>query len=485
MKYVERRLRRKHASTQKQYDLLSEKESVLRKALVQETDPNRIFQYKNNLEEAKQELNNLDKELYGLEQRLDELKHTATKYTIISVEQLNHIETLLQQVFWNSGVLMTAYHTSAPPDWIIPRGQDERAMLQSMLHQLAQAPRQTDGIFPILAFVEYLAAQDPESQNGLRAWVDATGSDLSLTAEDIKHLREQVQYRDSNYSSQVSHLLVQLRPQETDAHTFLVRAWLALDHTGNGNYNDIKPVEFDDSQEFFCTLEGLSTILDTLVSNSHNFIWNTETDLFIYFFVPRELLNHAIEHCEIRDAFDIPIRIGTKYTVVIRSFERLSPRYIIRIWNDWKQSWDRLIKLPEKTMETIWFCDQEKSEHTSLRARLIRKKIACLVLTFAPTLSPDRRDVFAAILGVGTPVALWPRQCIMEPAHIQEEFKTLVRLEHMYRLPKLVQDKRSEADGAVQAHFGQHLTLLWEDPYLLPPDVFPESRLQPPDRERK
>jgi hypothetical protein len=399
---------------------------------------------------------------------------------------LDKITILLQQLSWEDQVLRQAYHASAPPDWVLTPVQDANSMLQSMLRDLAQAPRQTTGAFPILTFVEHLAAQAPTLREELRAWVDMVAADLKLDTEDINQLRQQVQDHSSDMGSQSAHLLVQLLPQVTKTPTYRVRAWRALDYNGDEHYDRVEPVDFEEGEERLCTLDDLPLLLEELLIEAQACLWDIDTDLSIAFFVPRELLNATLDHWEVRDAIDNPIRIGTGYAVTVRSHERLSPRYIMRVWKHWKHSWEQFRKLStHRITDSIPFCDHQKSEHAVLRAHLIREKIACLFLTFAPTISPDNRDAFAAILGVGTPIALWPRQSTMSSIDIQKELAELrSKVTHMSHLPRLVQEKRLEADGASLDHLGHHLALLWEDPYLLPREVFPDAQLRSPNKRK-
>jgi hypothetical protein len=276
-------------------------------------------------------------------------------------------------------------------------------------------------------------------QQDVRDWVDKVGVYLNLSPDDVSHLRGQVKRHAVHRGISTSHLLIQLRPQGTDSTLFLVRAWCAIDYTGDKPYEGIESIDFSEGEERRCTISDLPMLLGDLIDEAYEYLWGTDDDLSIALFVPRALLNHTIDHWEIPDPVNMPMRIGTRYTVSLRSHERLSPRYIKQVWRNWKRSWDQLRAPPSTNGVTpIRFCDPENAEHAALRARLIREEIACLLLTFAPPISPKQPDVFSAILGVGTPVALWPRQCMLTPADMQQELDTLTQQKPISYLPQAV-----------------------------------------------
>jgi vWA-MoxR associated protein C-terminal domain len=77
-------------------------------------------------------------------------------------------------------------------------------------------------------------------------------------------------------------------------------------------------------------------------------------------------------------------------------------------------------------------------------------------------------SVFAVILSTATPVALWLR-CHLPECNQQVDGLLRCCIE---QLTKTVAEKRREAlPKPEDSHIGHHISLLWEDPYRLPPSI--------------
>jgi hypothetical protein len=89
--------------------------------------------------------------------------------------------------------------------------------------------------------------------------------------------------------------------------------------------------------------------------------------------------------------------------------------------------------------------------------------------------SSQQRQVFELLLATGIPIALWTRHqkfnCESDLAnYIDQELK-------LQELPTKIKDCRLDAYGEdYDCHIGHHLSLLWDDPDLIPP----KSQLQMP-----
>ncbi|MGL6139147.1 MAG: hypothetical protein ACRC2M_17775, partial [Planktothrix sp.] len=124
--------------------------------------------------------------------------------------------------------------------------------------------------------------------------------------------------------------------------------------------------------------------------------------------------------------------------------------------------------------------DQMENFNWRLLRMNLKEKIG-LKLTCAPP-KTKMEYLFKAILGATTPIAIWTR-CHVDHCDLAAEIDRILTLNNLSRLCESVQTVRAEADAQrlddpTLDHLGFHLSLLWEDPYRIPPDVM--VQLMPP-----
>ena len=86
-------------------------------------------------------------------------------------------------------------------------------------------------------------------------------------------------------------------------------------------------------------------------------------------------------------------------------------------------------------------------------------------------LQPEKREsVMEAFYYAGIPVALWMRP-EAENIDCAEELQNICNACNSWSdLPKVIKQKRSEAwEQDIDIHIGNHLSLLWDDPNIVPP----------------
>lgn len=81
-----------------------------------------------------------------------------------------------------------------------------------------------------------------------------------------------------------------------------------------------------------------------------------------------------------------------------------------------------------------------------------------------------------ALLYSGVPVVAWSRA---GPGPAAAALSALFDQAPLGSLPDRV--RRARLEAADDDHPGRHLTLLWDDPDRLPPDLDPRNALRPPD----
>ncbi|MEO1429883.1 MAG: effector-associated domain EAD1-containing protein [Cyanobacteria bacterium J06633_8] len=189
----------------------------------------------------------------------------------------------------------------------------------------------------------------------------------------------------------------------------------------------------------------------------------------IEFILPNELLNQPVDNWTIaadEDEHDIPSPIGNEYKVIVRSYKRLK-----KYWNknDWERKWNTFVKCGcSECFVSDDDCNADEGLETQLYYNLLKEHITALKLIKSP--SPEVfPKILAAINKSAIPVALWIRE-ELQHLNIRQEIDELLKCSIM-KLPEQVKEKRLQASAAVnrQTHIGNHISLLWENPYILPP----------------
>ncbi|AFY55457.1 hypothetical protein Riv7116_2976 [Rivularia sp. PCC 7116] len=190
----------------------------------------------------------------------------------------------------------------------------------------------------------------------------------------------------------------------------------------------------------------------------------------IEFILPNELLNQPVDSWTIaadEDEHDIPSPIGNEYKVIVRSYKRLK-KYLNK--NDWEQKWQTFVNCAcSECFVSDDDCDSDEELDKQLYYILLRENITALKLIKSP--SPEVfPKILAAINQSAIPVALWIRE-ELQHLNIREEIDELLKCSIM-KLPERVKEKRWQASVAVdKTHIGNHISLLWENPYLIPPQI--------------
>lgn len=78
-------------------------------------------------------------------------------------------------------------------------------------------------------------------------------------------------------------------------------------------------------------------------------------------------------------------------------------------------------------------------------------------------------SIFAAIVSSAIPVALWVRENLIN-LDCECEIDKILECD-IQKLPEIIKVKRFEAENP-KTDIGHHISLLWDDPYRLPPDTY-------------
>jgi hypothetical protein len=259
----------------------------------------------------------------------------------------------------------------------------------------------------------------------------------------------------------------------------LLNAWLVLDNSVPVKDKSmfIPLIDIDQNQTqpgVVCQFKQMPEQLEKFIEKSRKLLKPKIYNLTIEVFLPTRLMYMDVDSWKIFDPrTNEETILGVKYPIRLRSLERLSPEYLDDALSDWCQQWDRVknIAPDQQNQELFEHLDQMENFNWRLLRMNLKEKIG-LKLTCAPP-QTKMEYLFKAILAATTPIAIWTR-CHVDHCDLAAEIDRILTLNNLSRLCESVQKVRAEADAQrlddpTLDHLGFHLSLLWEDPYLIPP----------------
>lgn len=271
--------------------------------------------------------------------------------------------------------------------------------------------------------------------------------------------------------------------------SFILKAWLIENPQ---NYTPENPQGF---HSFIDEENVLMNAKGTIVSNKNTSEFNQAknlTELLQFFwadvskrydfnlekiaiFLPYKLIDRDIKPVDqyISDP-NIPeyfqTLLGEQCEITLRFSERLrlSGNSNAEL-NKFNQKWRSLTSRQGARVIDIFHPSATSGNRKKFFRQIFADDVAAVRLT--EVLQPEKREsVMEAFYYAGIPVALWMRP-EAENIDCAEELQNICNAcNSLSNLPKAIKAKRSEAwEQDIDRHIGNHLSLLWEDPDIVPP----------------
>jgi hypothetical protein len=351
-----------------------------------------------------------------------------------------------------------AYQDSLPTDASISR--PDASNYGDMLAQLQEFRRLSE-------FVVQLAGDRsiPQSiREQLEGWIQQSGQTEPQRQKAATGAHNKLQ----------SYLQIVLTP-DLGSNGFLINGWLIPDDSVADMAKRFRSLDLDEDQKgTSCSLEEVPDVLDRFLQLSFKMLKGRFHELTIEVFLPLDYLCADVDQWKLTDSFfDDQFAVGTKHRMVVRSQERLEPRYLFsERMNQWYDNWNRVRHCWQKApsdedfehLQQLTGCNWKQLEYAL--ADKLGLKLTC-GLTEA-----QNRELFRCILKAAAPIAIWTR-CDRPHWDQITEMNEILLTEPLSGLSTLVFKKRKDADVADNPEecLGSHLALLWEDPYRLTPDA--------------
>lgn len=294
----------------------------------------------------------------------------------------------------------------------------------------------------------------------LKIWVQRNTNNCSTLSNSIVNLNT----IRNELNTVPTHLLILLNPsQQHQNQHYFVSAWFIYDgRKDEFNYQTAKgykPLEIQNQEKEIFSLTEISILIDDYIEQVIPYLNDNSAQPTVEIFLPYGLLNEAIDTWKIQNE-DFPVSIGSLYKVIVRSSNRLN-KYRFR--NVWVQKWNTLISLTQDNCFQC-FISGEFSSGAELFSKINQDDVVALTLIKAvPT-----EEYFKAINTTALPLALWFRQELNVP-NFEDEMKELLKC-LITEIPERVRQRRSSDFSCdYEQRIGHHLSLLWENPYIIPP----------------
>lgn len=377
-----------------------------------------------------------------------------------TVEHLTALDGLLPALP-TPAVLTRLAGECAPPGWLIPNpfeNEEASVTLSRLADILSSAQAPASGPRPLHAFVERLAVELPAARDALRQWIRDTGG----------------QPRPVPAGSRASSLLLFVKcdpglcSSVSPGTDLTVIAWLWRLGPDGEPLSRIPELVIDRAP---CKLEQLPGLLSRARKQPRFAAWLAEArdKMAVEVCVRQVLLEEHVDHWLI-EVGSTPVRLGYKYPVMLRSYERLYEQR--DVWGAWRDKWERLKELEASPAESSvqWIGPDEAGE--TLYELLMAPEALCVASRQCCT-----SEHFQVSMDGGAPAVVWLRLKNVPPEAVEAFLKPLLTSGRLTELPSRIHAVRR---GSRQGDFARHITLVWDNYDRLPPDAEDDSAFSAP-----
>jgi vWA-MoxR associated protein C-terminal domain/Effector-associated domain 1 len=194
--------------------------------------------------------------------------------------------------------------------------------------------------------------------------------------------------------------------------------------------------------------------------------------LTIELFLPIRYLCEPIDQWEIKDDFGNPVSLGSKYRLVVRSYDRVIRPGLRNAFAEawyWKKDW--LEQNPEPTSLNDQIC--HLTEIDCLRMGTLREalkeKIGIKITCPLPESETEMLKFLQAMLESGVSMGTWTRSREQLTSHSEVEINQFWSSDLILNPGEFLERVRSMRASAFdeqespEQHWGGHLTVLWDD----------------------
>jgi hypothetical protein len=245
----------------------------------------------------------------------------------------------------------------------------------------------------------------------------------------------------------------------------------------------------DNYTGIFCRFDDIENIVDQVIQEAEDKLWLKDYNLKIEIFLTPDLLNKEVEWWSMTTNDDgDKVCLGTKYTVRMRLSNRLRPRNLKSNLPQWRDNWKKLHEFyQDKSIQEIFElyencdCSNWEAYLKDFTSKIDYQQKFGLRLNYESS-ETKLLDLFKAIWSAAIPIVCWTRLNPQSSLYQEVNTDNSINAQKLCDLCEHVKKIRYQAyDPTTKSknpnHVGAHLSVLWENPYRLPPDALIKLRI--------
>lgn len=279
----------------------------------------------------------------------------------------------------------------------------------------------------------------------LKGWVEQHNLNF---AELLERTTRQMKQQKVSPTNGFEHLMVAVERVETSDDEFRVSMWAIPERSTYNPYNPPRPVV----SEHILSAQKLPSFLRQTIRSK---IGKKRTPT-IHLFVPRTLFDCGVE---MLPASDQGFVLGSEYPFVIRTNLKTHPIGYY-YYDDWQEKWEQVENaFGYQTCEVVKSIDCSQAEADLITAF----STTCVAMLEQCESVGELFEIVSEETAL--PVALWSRDPDFQ-FQLTDVLDCL--LQH---LPERIRQERYACKPKGKPLIGHHLSLMWEDPKIVPPDM--------------
>ena len=396
------------------------------------------------------QLGEIAKQIEEIEEKTEKIKKEAEE----NKSQIQKLQEILSQFKTKEelSIVKQAYRACSPEGWIhfsTDKPEEILADVEKMLEKKDLEYTRTEYFVVCLLTL----IKNPSLVHLLKKWAEENINNFdNLFQQELA-----VKRKNKN-----PYLIVRIE-ESSDKDYYFVNAWFIPDgntyhYADNLDCEAIFHHQDRDRDRDRFTLKEISEkiIIDYLIQVGGKCLRfdNPSNKLTVEIFLPNDLIFEAVDSWEMKDGLSGKVpRLGSQHKVVVRLSKRIEPLYIKLYKISWDRKWQALNKNIKVNQAFIDDLSQLNNDDT-------------IGIYFAKT---GKKSVnFDDMVRYGIPLALCLRRKTKSDIQLSQLLGCCIN-----ELIQTVAEKRIEAFSQPNnnSHIGHHISLLWENPYRLPPNI--------------
>lgn len=398
--------------------------------------------------------------------------------------QVVRLKDMLKDESFEAELLTRLCHEISP---VVPELPDAEGheLLSACVEVLARWEHPPPNDAPLIAFLYGLlpSVRDGVTHDKCVKWMASVAQQLGTDLRAVEAGLRRKAGAAPPAGHGIPYMLVTVQCDEFNPENeILIKGWLCY----GGGY---KPLNVDAGPH---THDQLPLLMRQLIFDCQNKLLKEvgrplaeASKLIIELFLPVNLLGSEIDQWTVQlGKWAAATPLERHYLVLVRSYERVYDEEVRAFsWGLWQDKWNRLRTSPQMLTQAHVYLAREPSDYTkSFFERLAQVNLFFLGLTLIPPPGAGLKatDIFGPIVQAGTPAAIWLRRCDADMAAVRAELEDLIYQNDLDSIPRLIYERRRERWDDDAASVWKSVSLLWDDPDRLPPDVLVQAELQAP-----